>query len=126
MHSLKRAREIILCFNYDNKHAQRKRYRQLCSVTIVKLTRNSAKIDIYFVANLYTRETEKMSYLLTYKFCSDTYFIYMLLFPMSAHVSVLAPSLMPLQLFGTSFLWLFAVASPLTVFGANSKLSSIT
>jgi len=26
--------------------------------------------------------------------------------------------------FGTPFLWLFAVVSPLTVFGANSKLSS--
>jgi len=43
---------------------------------------------------------------------------------MSAHVSVLAASLFPLQLFGTPFLWPFAVVSPLTVFGANSNLSS--
>jgi len=48
------------------------------------------------------------------------------LFPVSAHVSVLAASLLPLQLFGTRFLWPFAVVSPLTVFGANSKLFSIT
>ena len=47
-------------------------------------------------------------------------------FPVSAHVSVLAASRLPLQLFGTPFLWPFVVVSPLTVFGANSKLSSIT
>jgi len=51
---------------------------------------------------------------------------YCCLFPVSAHVSVLAASLLPLQLFGTPFLLPFAVVSPLTVFGANSKLSSIT
>jgi len=39
---------------------------------------------------------------------------------------ILAASRLPLQLFGTPFLWPFAVVSPLTVFGANSKLSSIT
>jgi len=48
------------------------------------------------------------------------------LFPVSAHVSVLAASLLPLQLFGTPFLSPFVVVSPLTVFGANSKLSSTT
>ena len=43
------------------------------------------------------------------------------------YVSVFVASLLPLQLFGTPFLWPFVVvASPLTVFGANSKLSSIT
>jgi len=42
-------------------------------------------------------------------------------FPVSVHVS-----LFPLQLFGTPFLWPFAAVSPLAVFGANSKLSSIT
>jgi len=47
-------------------------------------------------------------------------------FPVSAHVSVLAASLLPLQLFGTPFLWPLVVVAPLTVFGANSKLSSIT
>jgi len=49
-------------------------------------------------------------------------------FRVSAHVSVLAALLLPLQLFGTPtpFLWPFVVVSPLTVFGANSKLSSIT
>ena len=47
-------------------------------------------------------------------------------FPVSAHVSVLAASLLLLQLFGTPFLWPFVVISPLTVFGANSNLSSIT
>jgi len=31
-----------------------------------------------------------------------------------------------LRLFGTPFLWPFVVVVPLTVFGANSKLSSIT
>ena len=41
-------------------------------------------------------------------------------FPVSAHVSVLAASRLPLQLFGTPFLWPFAVVFPLTVFGANS------
>jgi len=35
-------------------------------------------------------------------------------------------SLLPLQLFGTPFLWPCAVVYPLTVFGANSKPSSIT
>jgi len=33
---------------------------------------------------------------------------------------------LPLQLFGTPFLWPFVIVSLLTVFGANSKLSSIT
>ena len=47
-------------------------------------------------------------------------------FPVSAHISVPAASLLPLQLFGTPFLWPFVVVAPLTVFGANSKLSSIT
>jgi len=47
-------------------------------------------------------------------------------FPVSAHVSVLAASLLPFQLFGAPFLWAFVVVAPLTVFGANSKLSSIT
>jgi len=42
-------------------------------------------------------------------------------FPVSAHVSVPAASRLPLQLFGTPFLWPFVVVSPLTVFGANSK-----
>jgi len=48
--------------------------------------------------------------------------------PCQVAVSVLAASRLPLQLglFGTPFLWPFAVVSPLTVFGANSKLSSIT
>jgi len=48
------------------------------------------------------------------------------LFPVSAHVSVPAVSLLLLQLFGTPFLRPFVVVAPLTVFGANSKLSSIT
>jgi len=47
-------------------------------------------------------------------------------FPVSAHVSVPAASLLLLQLFRTPFLWPFVVVSPFTVFGANSKLSSIT
>jgi len=47
-------------------------------------------------------------------------------FPVSAHVSVLTASRLPLQLFGTPFLWPFVVVSPLTVFGANSKPSFIT
>jgi len=48
---------------------------------------------------------------------------YAISFPVSAHVSVLAASLLPLQLFGTPFLWPLVVVSPLTVFVANSKLS---
>jgi len=44
----------------------------------------------------------------------------------SAHASVPAAPPLLLQLFGTPFLWPFVVVSPLTVFGANSKLSSIT
>jgi len=44
----------------------------------------------------------------------------------SAHVSVQAASRLLIQLFGTPFLWPFAVVSPLTVFGGNSKLYSIT
>ena len=47
-------------------------------------------------------------------------------FPVAAHVSVPAASLLLLQLFGTPFLWPFVVVAVLTVFGANSKLSSIT
>ena len=49
-------------------------------------------------------------------------------FPVSAHVSVNAASLLLLQLFATPFLWpvVGLVVAPLTVFGANSKLSSIT
>ena len=47
-------------------------------------------------------------------------------FPVSVHVSVLAASLLPLQLSGNPFLWPFAAVSPLTVFGANSNLSSKT
>ena len=47
-------------------------------------------------------------------------------FPVSAHVSVLAASLLPVQLSGTPFLRPYVVVSPLTVFGANSNLSSIT
>jgi len=40
------------------------------------------------------------------------------------HLEIFKPP--PLRLFGTPFLWPFVVVSPLTVFGANSKLSSIT
>ena len=36
-------------------------------------------------------------------------------FPVSAHVSVLAASLLPLQLFGTPFLWPFVVVSLLKI-----------
>jgi len=40
-------------------------------------------------------------------------------FPVSAHVSVPAASLLLLQLFGTPFLWPFVVVAALTVFERN-------
>jgi len=42
------------------------------------------------------------------------------------HFSFLTHMLLLLQLFGTPFLWPFTVVSLFTVFGVNSKLSSIT